>query len=73
MSSTAPRFPSLSSSPHLYVLSAHSFAPLLTSTQVYIERAKEHLHITVEDFAHERVFLGALIVAAKVDLFCGLP
>ncbi|KAL1759354.1 hypothetical protein FB107DRAFT_205336 [Schizophyllum commune] len=38
---------------------------VILATLVYIERAKEHLHITVEDFAHERVFLGALIVAAK--------
>ncbi|TRM64686.1 hypothetical protein BD626DRAFT_535985 [Schizophyllum amplum] len=38
---------------------------VILATLVYIERAKEHLHITVEDFAHERIFLGALIVAAK--------
>ena len=33
---------------------------------VYIERSKPHLTIATEDWARERVFLGALILAAKV-------
>lgn len=33
---------------------------------VYIERAKPHLTIETMDWAHERVFLGALILASKV-------
>lgn len=32
---------------------------------VYIDRAKPHLHIGLEQWALERVFLGALIVASK--------
>ena len=40
--------------------------PVLLTTLVYITRAKSHLHIETEDWACERVFLGALMVAAKV-------
>ncbi|KIY46954.1 hypothetical protein FISHEDRAFT_23477, partial [Fistulina hepatica ATCC 64428] len=32
---------------------------------VYIDRSKRHLQIAVEQWAHERVFLGALMVASK--------
>lgn len=41
----------------------------LLATLVYIDRAKPHLHIALEEWALERVFLGALIVASKVCLF----
>lgn len=34
---------------------------------VYIDRAKPHLHIALEEWALERVFLGAIIVASKVS------
>jgi len=40
--------------------------PVLLATLVYITRAKPHLHIETEDWACERVFLGALMVASKV-------
>jgi hypothetical protein len=40
--------------------------PTLLVTLVYIQRAKYHLHIGLEQWALERVFLGALIVASKV-------
>ncbi|KIM48577.1 hypothetical protein M413DRAFT_59431, partial [Hebeloma cylindrosporum] len=39
--------------------------PTLLATFVYIDRAKPHLHIGLEQWALERVFLGALIVASK--------
>lgn len=38
----------------------------LLATLVYIDRSKPHLHIGLEQWALERVFLGALIVASKV-------
>ena len=40
--------------------------PVCLTTLVYITRAKSHLHIETEDWACERVFLGALMVASKV-------
>jgi hypothetical protein len=39
--------------------------PVLLITLVYITRAKPDLHIETEDWACERVFLGALMVASK--------
>jgi hypothetical protein len=39
--------------------------PTLLASLVYIDRAKPHLHIALEEWALERVFLGALIVASK--------
>jgi hypothetical protein len=43
--------------------------PVLLATLVYIDRAKPHLHIALEEWALERVFLGALMVASKVRPF----
>jgi len=40
--------------------------PVILTTLVYVTRAKSHLHIETEDWACERVFLGALMVASKV-------
>ena len=40
--------------------------PVLLVTLVYIDRAKPHLQIALEQWACERVFLGALILANKV-------
>lgn len=40
--------------------------PVLLLTLVYITRAKPHLRIERDEWAYERVFLGALIVALKV-------
>jgi len=42
--------------------------PTLLATLVYIDRARPQLHIGLEQWALERVFLGALIVASKVKL-----
>ncbi|KAJ7713938.1 hypothetical protein B0H16DRAFT_1341022, partial [Mycena metata] len=39
--------------------------PTLLTALVYIHRARPHLFIAVEEWALERVFLGALIVASK--------
>ncbi|KAF9064630.1 hypothetical protein BDP27DRAFT_1230201 [Rhodocollybia butyracea] len=39
--------------------------PVLLSALVYIDRARPHLHIALEEWALERVFLGALIIASK--------
>ncbi|KAL0572584.1 hypothetical protein V5O48_009376 [Marasmius crinis-equi] len=39
--------------------------PVVLATLVYIDRAKPHLHIALEEWALERVFLGASIVASK--------
>lgn len=36
---------------------------------VYIDRAKPHLHIALEEWALERVFLGSIIVASKVSTY----
>jgi hypothetical protein len=40
--------------------------PGLLGTLVYIERAKPHLQLSLEEWACERVFLGALICSNKV-------
>lgn len=42
--------------------------PVVVATLVYLNRAKPHLHIALEEWANERVFLGALIVASKVSI-----
>ncbi|TFK36410.1 hypothetical protein BDQ12DRAFT_249962 [Crucibulum laeve] len=39
--------------------------PTVLAALVYIDRAKPHLHIALEEWALERVFLGAIIVASK--------
>ena len=40
--------------------------PVVLAALAYLDRAKPHLHIALEEWANERVFLGALIVASKV-------
>ncbi|CDO70314.1 hypothetical protein BN946_scf184843.g3 [Trametes cinnabarina] len=40
--------------------------PALLVTLVYINRAKPHIQIALEQWANERVFLGALILANKL-------
>lgn len=40
--------------------------PILLVALVYVTRAKPHLSVEEDDWAYERVFLGALITAAKV-------
>ncbi|KZT27292.1 hypothetical protein NEOLEDRAFT_1060897 [Neolentinus lepideus HHB14362 ss-1] len=39
--------------------------PIILSSMVYIARAKKYLSIAHEEFALERVFLGAVIIASK--------
>ena len=41
-------------------------APVILASLVYIHRAMPYLSIATEQWACERVFLGALILAAKV-------
>jgi hypothetical protein len=43
--------------------------PIILATLVYIHRARPHLRIALEEWAQERVFLGALMVASKVCSF----
>jgi hypothetical protein len=43
--------------------------PTLLVSLVYINRAKPHLQIALEEWACERVFLGAVMVASKVHFF----
>ena len=40
--------------------------PVVLGTLVYLDRAKPHLQLSLEEWACERVFLGALICANKV-------
>jgi hypothetical protein len=39
--------------------------PVVLASLVYLNRARAHLHIALEEWANERVFLGALITASK--------
>jgi hypothetical protein len=39
---------------------------------VYLHRAKYHICIESADWAHERIFLGSLIVASKVSRLFGI-
>ncbi|KAF5333745.1 hypothetical protein D9757_000023 [Collybiopsis confluens] len=47
------------------LLRAEVTTPVVLATLAYIDRAKPHLQIALEDWALERVFLGALIIASK--------
>jgi hypothetical protein len=69
--------PSTSSQHHLHYPTFTTFVtnvihraevttPVILAALVYIDRAKPHLHIALEQWALERVFLGALITASKV-------
>lgn len=40
--------------------------PTILVALVYIERSRPHLFIELEQWACERIFLGALVVASKV-------
>ena len=42
--------------------------PVLLGTLVYLDRARPHLQLSLEEWACERVFLGAIILANKVRL-----
>ena len=52
---------------HNVLVRAEVEVPVVLATLVYLNRAKPHLHIALEEWANERVFLGALIVASKVS------
>jgi hypothetical protein len=39
--------------------------PVVLASLVYVDRAKPHLHIALEEWACERVFLGAVMLASK--------
>jgi hypothetical protein len=43
--------------------------PIVLATLVYIHRVRPHLRIALEEWAQERVFLGAIVVASKVCPF----
>lgn len=47
--------------------------PTILVALVYIERAEEHLFIQSPEWACERVFLGALILANKVGIRSHVP
>jgi hypothetical protein len=47
--------------------------PTILAALVYIDRARPHLHIALEEWALERVFLGAIIVASKVCSYSSTP
>jgi hypothetical protein len=47
--------------------------PTLLVALVYINRAKPHLQIALEEWACERVFLGAIMVASKVHILLPMP
>jgi hypothetical protein len=47
------------------IMRAELTTPVILASLVYIDRAKPHLHIALEEWAHERVFLGAVICASK--------
>jgi len=42
--------------------------PILLVALVYIERSRPHLFIELEQWACERILLGALVVASKVSV-----
>jgi hypothetical protein len=42
--------------------------PVVLAALVYVDRAKPHLHIALEEWACERVFLGAVMLASKVNI-----
>jgi hypothetical protein len=53
---------------HNVLVRAEVEVPVVLATLVYLNRAKPHLHIALEEWANERVFLGALIAASKVSI-----
>ncbi|KII88189.1 hypothetical protein PLICRDRAFT_41329 [Plicaturopsis crispa FD-325 SS-3] len=50
---------------HNVLTRAEITTPVLLAALVYIDRARPHLHIALEEWACERVFLGAVMVASK--------
>ena len=53
---------------HRVLYMSDTRVPVLLVALVYIERSMAYLRISQEQWAHERVFLGALICAHKVSL-----
>lgn len=53
------------------VTKAEVRVPVLLVAVIYVHRAQPHLDIATEEWANERTFLGALILANKVrPFFC---
>lgn len=52
-----------------FIKRAEITTPTILGALVYIERAKPHLCVAIEEWAMERVFLGAVILASKVIRF----
>lgn len=51
---------------HDVLVRAEVSVPTILVSLVYVNRAKPHLQIALEEWACERVFLGAVMVASKV-------
>lgn len=62
-----PASTEFSSFAKLVIERAGMHIPVLLGTLVYLDRAKPHLQLSLEEWACERVFLGALICANKVS------
>lgn len=43
--------------------------PIILVALIYIERSRPHLFVELEQWACERIFLGALVVASKVSVY----
>ncbi|TRM59192.1 hypothetical protein BD626DRAFT_409246 [Schizophyllum amplum] len=56
---------SFSSFVNTVITRAEVTMPTILTTLAYIDRARPHISIALEEWAHERVFLGALMVASK--------
>ncbi|KAJ6563713.1 hypothetical protein DFH09DRAFT_920181 [Mycena vulgaris] len=61
----SPYIPKFTSFVRTVLSRAEVTAPTLLTALVYIFRARPHLSIAIEEWALERVFLGALIAASK--------
>ncbi|KAJ6563718.1 hypothetical protein DFH09DRAFT_1035320 [Mycena vulgaris] len=61
----SPYIPKFTSFVRTVLSRAEVTAPTLLTALVYVFRARPHLSIAIEEWALERVFLGALIAASK--------
>jgi hypothetical protein len=51
-----------------FIATARITTPVILVSLVYLRRAKPYLNIALKEWAMERVFLGTVIIAAKVCL-----
>ncbi|KAI5900635.1 uncharacterized protein SCHCODRAFT_02662127 [Schizophyllum commune H4-8] len=63
--SLTKQYQSFTSFVNTVITRAEVTMPTILATLVYIDRARPHISIALEEWAHERVFLGALMVASK--------